>query len=169
MRTLHVTTTIHAPIARVFALSSNTELVRQTLGMRLIDGPASIQQNSRVHWRGWKFGLPTSHHTLITAYEPPHPDAYHTHRAFFQDTQERGRFARFHHDHHFTQEEGSDTTTVEDHIYFSLPLWLGGPLTERLLLAPHIRRLARQRFALLKRLAESDEWQRYIPTRTPAA
>ena len=30
-----------------------------------------VTANSRVVWRGWKFGLPTQHHTLITAYSPP--------------------------------------------------------------------------------------------------
>ena len=78
--------TIHAPIARCFALSTRVELVKETLGMDLVADPAPhyiasghIVAQSRVHWRGWKFGLPTHHHTLITGYTAPHPDPRHGH------------------------------------------------------------------------------------------
>jgi hypothetical protein len=30
-------------------------------------------------------------------------------------------------------------------------------------MVPHIRRLLRRRFALLKRIAESEEWREYVP------
>ena len=163
MRVVGETTTIHAPIERAFALSTNLALVQQTLGMTLIGGPesGSVVADSRVHWRGWKFGLPTDHHTLITGFEVPHIDG-DARKAFFQDSQEQGRFAHFHHDHFFTQMEDSDVTTLEDHVHFALPWYFGGALAERLLLAPHIRRLARKRFALLKRIAESNAWRQYI-------
>lgn len=162
MRTLHAAITIYAPIDRVFALSTSTELVRQTLGMALIEGPATVVANSRVHWRGRKFGLTTSHHTLITGFTAPHTDPDGTRRAFFQDSQESGRFAAFQHDHFFSQKQGTDSTLLEDRIQFELPLHLGGTVSEQLLLAPHIHHLALMRFALLKRVAESEEWRTYL-------
>ena len=162
MRTVHESITIHAPLERVFALSTNVALVQKTLAMKLVDGPAHIVAGSRVHWQGWKFGLPTHHHTLITGFAEPHTDGGYR-KAFFQDSQEQGRFAQFHHDHFFIQPAGSQQTTLEDRVYFALPLLFGGAVAERVILGPHIRRLARQRFALIKRLAESPaDWQPYV-------
>ena len=103
--TLYESISVRAPMARCFALSTRIELVQRTLGMKLIDtGVAGgvtighINANSRVVWRGWKFGLPTEHHTLITAFEPPHSDVNGKTVAYFEDSQERGRFASFRHD-----------------------------------------------------------------------
>src|SRR4051812_11045255 len=108
------TISIDAPIERCFALSTRVELVQQTLGMALIGGVTTghITANSRVVWRGWKFGLPTRHHTLITQFQAPStyelPQRNSTSgapvrfkAASFTDSQERGRFASFQHQHNF--------------------------------------------------------------------
>jgi len=166
---------IHAPIDRLFQLSTSLALVQQTLGMQPLDtgvpnGLTSghIVANSRVVWRGWKFGLPTQHHTLITGYEPPHPatDPNLTAQAFFQDTQERGRFAFFQHDHHFTEFPDPAThapiTELRDEVRFTLPFGPLGQIAARLLLQPHVRSLCRQRFALLKELAEGEAWRPFV-------
>jgi len=152
--TILVSTTIHAPIDRCFALSTRVELVQRSLGMKLIGGVTTghITANSRVIWRGWKFGLPTEHHTLITAFEPPHNNT-----AYFEDSQERGRFATFRHEHLLRQH--GERTTLEDRVHFTLPFGPLGRLAAALLLSPHIRSLARQRFALIKQLAESEGWR----------
>ena len=76
----------------------------------------------RVTWRGWKFFLPQVHHTLITGYLYP---------TFFQDTQERGRFARFQHDHHLT--ETPSGTLLEDEVRFALPFGPLGRVVARLI------------------------------------
>ena len=75
---------INAPIERCFLLSTNIELVGQTLGMKPIEGKTSglIMANDKLLWAGWKFGLPQMHESVITRYERP---------SFFQDTMERGR------------------------------------------------------------------------------
>jgi len=179
MTTVRESTLIHAPIGRLFQLSTHLALVQETLGMKPIDtGVAygitsgNIVANSRVVWRGWKFGLPTQHHTLITGYEPPHPTttANHTAEAFFQDTQERGRFAFFQHDHHFYESPNATTKTpvteLSDEVRFTLPFGPLGALVARVILAPYIRTLCRQRFARLKSLAESEAWRPFV-TPTP--
>ena len=88
---------VAAPMERCFLLSTSIDLVQGTLGMR--PSPAEskkitglVEAEDQLVWRGWKFGLPAMHETLITAYDPP------TH---FQDTMGRGRFAAFQHDHWF--------------------------------------------------------------------
>jgi ligand-binding SRPBCC domain-containing protein len=136
---------IHAPIARCFDLSTRIEIVQQSLGFMPTPATGHVTANSRVRWRGWLFGLPHTHHTLITAFDPPH---------FFQDTQERGRFAHFHHDHRFT--ETSEGTLLEDEVHFALPFGAVGYLVAERLIVPHTRRLLGARLQLLKRLAEAS-------------
>lgn len=157
---------IHAPLERCFALSTRVELVQKTLGMRLAGGVTEghVAANSRVVWRGWKFGLPTQHHTLITAYEAPHTTPDGMRLAMFEDSQERGRFARFWHRHHLRESGG--VTELEDEIHFSLPFGVLGALVAELLLAPHVQKLAVQRFAMIKELAEGDGWRDWVSAET---
>lgn len=164
---------VKAPLERCFALSTRVELVRETLGMRPIDGVTMghVSAGSRVVWRGWKFGLPTEHHTLITHFERPHDDelpsripgasSVRLKSAYFIDEQERGRFASFSHVHGFRQKAGEDTLLF-DRVQFSLPFGWAGRLVGRWIVAPHAQRLVRERFALIKKLAESDGWREYV-------
>jgi hypothetical protein len=175
---------IHAPIERVFALSTRVELVKDTLGMNLVASPGTvaaghIEANSRVHWRGWKFGLPTEHHTLITGFSEPHvaevsaeDSTLNGHLvAWFQDSQEKGRFAEFQHDHYFraaiaepTSDEatGQPITLLHDEVRFSLPFGPLGAVAATLLLAPHIQALCAQRFARIAELAEGEGWRAWL-------
>lgn len=170
---------VHAPIERVFSLSTRVELVKTTLGMNLVDSGMAegvmaghVTAGSRVHWRGWKFGLPTEHHTLITQFEAPHTHFirvnHHeiTKEAYFQDSQEKGRFAVFQHDHFFAESvdaaAGRPQTMLRDEVHFALPFGLLGRAAAGLLLAPHIRRLVRVRYGILRDLAESDGWRKWV-------
>jgi ligand-binding SRPBCC domain-containing protein len=168
--TIVETIAIHAPIERCFALSTRVELVQRTLGMKLIGGVTTghITADSRVIWSGWKFGLPTKHHTLITAFAPPHRgrigdlaaefDGQSV--AWFEDSQERGRFSSFCHLHLFRQYRYD--VRLEDRVHFELPFGPLGRLAATLILAPHIRKLARQRFAMIKQLAETEDWREWL-------
>jgi ligand-binding SRPBCC domain-containing protein len=154
--TLRDSILVYAPIERCFALSTSIEVVALTLNMRPVKGKLSgmIAANDRLLWRGWKFGLPQLHETLITAFDPP---------TFFQDTMGRGRFAAFQHDHHFTPTDDGTGTLLQDELRFSMPLGSAGALVGAAIMVPHIRGLLRRRFALLKRLAETDGWKTYLP------
>jgi ligand-binding SRPBCC domain-containing protein len=173
------TALIHAPIERVFALSTRVELVKKTLGMNLVESGLTegviaghVQGGSRVHWRGWKFGLPTEHHTLITKFEAPHTyflrvDHHEvTKQAYFQDSQEKGRFAFFQHDHYFEESVATDTgetvTALRDEVHFTLPFGVLGRVAAAALLAPHIRRLVQVRYGILRELAEGNGWQQWV-------
>ena len=156
---------ILAPIDRCFLLSTSIEIVQMTLGMHPVAAESKrstglIEAGDQLVWRGWIFGLPQMHETLVTGFDRPH---------FFQDTMGRGRFASFHHDHHFTAEApvgGRPCTLLEDAVHFALPLGILGAAVGRLVMVPHVRGLVKRRFALLKQLAESDEWRRYLPAAT---
>ena len=144
---------IDAPIDRCFLLSTSIELVGPILGMRAVSGKTSglAIDGDQLVWRGWKFGLPQMHETLITAYRRPE---------FFQDTMGRGRFEFFQHDHHFT--EVDRRTLLGDEVRFAMPLGFAGRLVGRFVMLPHIRRLLRRRFAMLKQIAEGPEWERHL-------
>jgi ligand-binding SRPBCC domain-containing protein len=146
---------VNAPIDRCFLLSTSIELVQQTIGLKPAEGKTSglIVMDDQLIWRGWKFGVPAMHETLITNYDRPN---------FFQDTMGRGRFSHFQHDHHFTEAEGQ--TTLSDTVRFSLPFGAAGKLIGRSIVVPHVLKLMRARFQLIKRIAEGPDWQRYIPS-----
>jgi ligand-binding SRPBCC domain-containing protein len=145
---------INAPIERCFLLSTSIDLVARSIGMKAVRGTTSglIGPGEHVVWRGWKFGFPQRHESIITRYEPP---------AFFQDSMASGRFRTFRHDHEFTEMDGY--TLLKDIVRFNMHLGPVGKLVGKHILIPHIRGLIRKRFALIKRVAESEEWRKYLP------
>lgn len=144
---------INAPIERCFLLSTSIPLVQRTLKMKPVGVKTSglILEGDRIDWRGWKFGIPASHHSLITRYEAP---------TFFQDTMERGYFSHFQHDHQFEEIDGR--TLLIDIVRFSLPLGIVGRVTAKYIVIPHVLRLLLERFQLIKRIAEGPDWERYL-------
>lgn len=148
---------VNAPIERCFLLSTNLELVKHSLKMTLVPRQSTrtsglVEGGDRLMWKGWAFGLPHRHETVISKYERPN---------FFQDTMARGRFKRFEHDHFFTEIGGR--TLLNDKIRFSLPFGILTRPLGRFVVTPYVSRLLRHRLELLKRVAESDEWKRYLP------
>lgn len=77
-------------------------------------------------------------------YEPP---------LRFGDRMIHGPFKRFEHVHEFAPVE--DGTLMRDHLQVELPWWYGGDLAMRLLVAPMMRRMFRQRGEAMVRLARS--------------
>ena len=144
---------VNAPIDRCFLLSTSIEIVEQTLNLKPVAGQTSglIVDGSRLTWRGWKFGLPAWHETLITAYDRPH---------FFQDTMASGMFSRFFHDHRFQDIDGH--TLLIDIVHFSMPLGPIGKLMAKHVVIPHVLDTMQKRFQLLKRLAEGSDWEQYL-------
>jgi ligand-binding SRPBCC domain-containing protein len=144
---------INAPIERCFQLSTNIALTGRTLGMRPIEGKTDgmIAEGDSLIWAGWKFGFPQMHESLITGFERP---------VYFQDTMGRGRFSRFQYDHHLVEIDGH--TLLNDKLRFSLPFGLPGRLVARYIVVPYLCRVLRRRMLLLKRLAETQEWRRYL-------
>jgi ligand-binding SRPBCC domain-containing protein len=145
---------------RCFLLATSIALVEQTIGLKPVEGKTAglVEGGDRLVWRGWKFGLPAMHETLITQYDRP---------GFFEDTMGRGRFAFFQHGHWF--EEGAGGTVMRDVVRFQLPLGWAGWLVAKWIVVPHVRGLVKRRFALLKRMAETDEGDRYLEGAHPTA
>lgn len=162
--TLRDSILIHAPMERCFLLSTSLEIVHKELGMTPVpalaaDGTPSrtsglVTAGDTVRWEGMQLGFPNFHVSLIPAeeFQPPH---------HFRDRMIGGRFRTFEHDHTF--KSTPDGTLLHDEVRFSMPFGPPGWLVGRAVLVPHIRALLHRRFRLLKRIAESDEWQTYLP------
>jgi ligand-binding SRPBCC domain-containing protein len=158
-------THIRAPVERCFLLSTSLKIVERELGMH----PAAatyvdeegvsrgtrteglVVGGDRVRWEGWQLGLPQYHVSLISEFEP---------NRHFQDRMIAGRFKSFCHDHEFTEIGGQ--VLLKDRIRFAMPLGIAGKLVGKYVMVPHIQGLLRRRFALLKRIAESEEWREYL-------
>jgi ligand-binding SRPBCC domain-containing protein len=150
---------VRAPAERCFLLSTSVAIVECDLEMHPVRGRTSglVIAGDTVRWQGWQLGLPQFHESLIGPYEP---------YVFFQDRMIAGRFQSFEHHHRFT-DKGDGTVLMSDEVRFTMPLGWAGDLVGRCLLVPHIRRLLKNRFARLKRIAEGEEWKLYLPESNP--
>ncbi len=107
-----------------------------------------------VTWRARHLGFWFHLTSRITAWDPPHA---------FRDSQVRGPFQGFDHDHRFEPWEAHPGWTLAtDHFRFTAPLGPLGLVAERLVLARHLRRFLERRAELLKAALEGDEWRRYL-------
>lgn len=145
---------VHAPIERCFALSTNIAIVQKELGMTPVAGRTSgcVRGGDTVRWEGWQLGFKQFHVSLIAEFEAP----FH-----FQDRMLAGRFKSFAHDHRFREVDGGGVL-LEDELRFTMHFGWPGKMVGRVVLVPHIRRLMRERFAMLKEIAETEQWREFL-------
>jgi ligand-binding SRPBCC domain-containing protein len=153
---IELVTRIAAPVERCFDLARSIDLHMASTdwtGERAVAGVTSglIGPGEEVTWNGRHFGVMISHTSRITAYDRPR---------HFQDCMVRGRFRSFCHDHFFDGRDGS--TLMKDVMEFEAPLGVLGLLVERPVLRKHMVGLLLRRNECIQRVAESDEWQRYL-------
>jgi ligand-binding SRPBCC domain-containing protein len=156
MQTIRVETRIAAPAMRCFLLSLNIDLQMDvTAGSRehAIAGVTHglIGAGECVTWQGRYFGLLVRHTSKIIAYDPPN---------FFCDAMLKGIFKSYRHEHYFAESGGE--TVMRDVLEFAAPLGVLGIAAERLVLRDYLRRFLCERNAVIKQVAESDEWRRYL-------
>ena len=122
-------------------------------GERAVSGVRSglMALGQEVTWRARHFGVWQHLTSRITAFERP----FH-----FRDSMVRGVFRRFDHDHFFTPR--GEITVMRDVFDFRSPFGLLGSLADRIFLIDYMRRLLRARHALIKTVAETEDWRRYI-------
>jgi ligand-binding SRPBCC domain-containing protein len=145
---------VQAPVDRCFLLSTSVEIVEHELRMHPVHGRSMglVKDGDTIRWEGWQLGLRHFHESLIDGFRQ---------NEFFRDRMIAGRFARFEHDHHFT-DCGDGSVLLRDELRFTMRWGWLGELLGRLVLEPRIRGMMRRRFALLKAIAESEEWRRYL-------
>ena len=155
------TTLIHAPIERVFDLSRSIDMHLASTSKtkeQAIRGVTSglIEYGQQVTWRASHFGVRQLFTSEITGFEAPD---------YFQDTMRSGAFESFQHDHFF-RFIAPARTEMKDVLRFAAPYWFIGLAAERLVLRNYMQGFLRARNRMLKEVAESDEWRRYLPGET---
>ncbi len=157
-------TLIEAPIERCFDLSRSVEVHllanihsgEQALALGGITS-GLVGLSGEVTWRAKHFGFWQDLTSKTTALEWP---------TYFQVTMVRGIF-RFMQADHLFQALPSGVTEMKDIFSIAAPLPLLGRLAEALFLRRYMLSLLRERNAVIKRVAESCEWEKYLPSASP--
>lgn len=152
METIRLEKWINAPVERCFLLSLSIDLYTATAGKSREEAIAGVTdgligEGETVTFRGRHFGLWLRHTSRIETLRP---------YSHFRDVMVSGPFRSFQHDHHFAAM--NDGTRMRDEIRFSIGLWPVG----RILARRRLREFLIERNAVIKRVAESAEWRRYL-------
>ena len=86
---------------------------------------------------------------------------------YFQATMAKGIFRSMQADHYF-RTLPSGATEMKDLFRVAAPLPHPRPITEAVFLRRYMMMLLRERNTVIKQLAESNDWQRYLPAPTTA-
>ena len=159
METIRLSTWVDAPVERCFLLSLSIDLHVASAGKSHVEAIAGVTngligEGETVTFRGRHFGLRLRHTSRIEALRP---------YSYFRDVMVSGAFRQFEHDHHFAPMD--DGTRIRDQIRFSTG-W--GPLGRRLA-RRRLKEFLIERSAVIKRVAESEEWRRYLESWTEAS
>ena len=158
--TLEEVTFIHAPRERCFDLArsievhllGNTHFGEQAVATSGVT-TGLIDLGQSVTWRAKHLFVRQTLTSQITAMKPPES---------FQDSMISGAFKFMQHDHFFEALSGNETR-MNDVFRFSAPIPILGRIAEVCLLSHYMKMLLRERNAVIKQVAESEEWRRYLP------
>jgi ligand-binding SRPBCC domain-containing protein len=145
---IRVVTEIHAPMEVCFDLARDIEMhIRSTAGTneKAVGGVTSglIGLGEEVTWEARHFGIRQRLTSRITGFVRPR---------HFRDSQVRGTFRRFDHDHLF--EGNGGITTMTDVFDYEAPLGWVGRLADGLFLEAYMRGLLERRARVIKGAAE---------------
>ncbi|MDA3614226.1 SRPBCC family protein [Polluticaenibacter yanchengensis] len=147
---------IYAPIEICFDLSTSIDVHQistEGTNEKAIAGRTSglITLGETVTWRARHFGIYQTLTSKITEYRRP----YH-----FTDEMISGAFKSIKHDHYFEYEHGF--TRMKDQFEFRSPLGILGEMFNNLVLTEYMKRFIVQRNKVIKTLAESNEYRKYL-------
>lgn len=154
---------VRAPAGRCFDLSRSIDVHLHTsadTGEEVV-GPITsglLGLNDEVTWRARHLGVRQNLTSRITAYDRP---------TYFRDSMVRGAFARFDHDHWFDAAEGG--TLMRERFDYAAPLGILGRIAERAFLTEYMRRFLTERMEVIRHVAQSDEWRRFLPADSPVS
>lgn len=159
MGRLEISTRIRAPVERCFDLARSIDLHLDSTaktGERAVAGVTAglIGQGEQVTWRARHLGVWQNLTSRITTFDRP---------AHFRDSMVDGAFARFDHDHFFDADgTGSEVCVMRDVFDFDSPCGPLGRLVDRAFLDGYMRNLLLERNELIREVAESDRWKKYL-------
>ena len=157
MPIIKLETIINAPIERVFDLARSIDLHADSMTQtdeKAVAGVTSglINLGQTVTWEARHFGIRQRLTSRITVCDRPRQ---------FSDTMVSGAFQRFDHDHFFAESDGK--TVMRDVFDYDSPLWVLGRIADFLFLERYMKDLLAKRNELIKRVAESEEWRKFLP------
>lgn len=159
MLVIRLWTPISAPPERVFDLArsidahqDSTEGTQERAVAGVTHGLIGLGQE--VTWEAHHFGIKQRLTVRITGFERP---------ARFQDVMVSGAFKSMKHDHEFVPQPSG--TLMVDRFEFESPFGILGRIVDRLFLSGYLRRFLIRRNEVLKGLAESDGWRKYVDGR----
>ena len=148
MVTIRITKAVKAPMDRCFRLARSIDLQRVSRGAAAVptEGRVSglIGPGETVTWQSG-----SSLKTRINAYRPP---------SYYCELVE-GADLSYEHEHHFAP--FNDGTRIREEIRLT-PKGLFGRIAMRLYLRKRLVRQVEQHIAMLKQVAESEEWHTYL-------
>jgi len=156
MLVIRLWTPIAAPPERVFDLARSIDAHQDSAERtqeRSIGGVTKglIGLGEEVTWEARHFGIKQRLTVRITRFERP---------ARFQDVMVSGAFKSMKHDHEFVPQPPG--TLMVDRFEFESPFGIVGRTVDRIFLAGYLRRFLVRRNRVLKELAESEKWKRYL-------
>jgi ligand-binding SRPBCC domain-containing protein len=151
IETIRVATWINAPVERCFLLSLSIGVHAASAGHAWLSAKGGVRsgllhEGETVTLPGRPFGM--LRHTSRIDQLRPH--------SYFRDVMVAGNFRHFVHEHHFATM--NDGTRIRDEIRFSSHWGSVGNLLARKRLKAYLV----QRASAIKRVAESEEWRRYL-------
>jgi ligand-binding SRPBCC domain-containing protein len=156
MEIIRLSTWMNAPMERCFKLATSIDLHLASTAQtqeKAIGGVTSglIGEGESVQWQGRHFGRLLTHTSKIDGWRP---------YSYFRDVMVNGWFLRFEHEHHFALMD--DGTRMRDEIRFAAPYGMLGRTAEKTVLRRHLIEIMKQRNAVIKRVAESEQWRKYL-------
>lgn len=156
MEIIEIGTFICAPRERVFDLARSIDAHQDTTGgteERAVAGVTGgvIGRGDEVTWEARHLGIRQRLTVRITAFDRP---------KHFQDIMVSSAFKRMVHDHEFVDQPAG--TLMRDRFEFQSPLGILGRIVDWLFLTSYLRRFIVRRNEVLRELAESEGWRRYL-------
>lgn len=151
-------TRIKAPVERVFDLARSIEVHLESAvetGESVIQGRQSglLESGDELTWSGKHLGFQQTLTVRITEFSRPD---------LFVDEMVKGAFRRLVHRHAF--EADGEATIMRDEFDYVSRRGLLGLALDNIFLTAYLRSFLAKRNKRLKKIAESDRWQEFLPS-----
>ena len=155
MTLIHLTSFIEAPCDRVFDLSRHVGVHKHSMNKyreRIENGMSGLMNlNDEVVWRARHLFKDRRLEIRITAMK---------NSDYFKDEQVKGDFKKMIHEHYF--KPVNNGTLMIDQFSYELPWGILGKLADRIYLESYLKILLAERNAVIKKIAESNQWKQYL-------
>ncbi|PXA02846.1 cell division protein [Coraliomargarita sinensis] len=163
MAVIELTTQINAPIERVFDLARSIDAHTASTSQskeRAVAGKTEglMELDDTVTWEATHFGVKQKLTVRMTILNRP---------KVFEDEMTKGAFSKMKHTHLFKEKESR--TEMSDRFEFEAPLGILGRLAEKMFLTNYMKAFLRKRNEELKQMAESGNWEQFLPQQAEPA